>query len=54
MKKGIRLKGSLKEKMKKLFSIFISQVLGRVIGIFAAVILVYILYPQVFKIAFGQ
>jgi len=53
MKKKIELKGGIKEKFKSLFSIFISQVLGRVIGMVAAVILVYLLYPQVFTIALG-
>lgn len=53
MKKGIKLEGSLKEKGKTLLSVFISQILGRVIGMAAAVILVYLLYPEVFKIAFG-
>jgi len=41
-----------KEKIKNLFSIFISQVFGRVIGIAMAAISVYLLYPQVFKIVF--
>ena len=53
MKKGIKLQGSGKEKIKKLLSIFISQIFGRVIGMAAAVILVFLLYPEVFKIAFG-
>ena len=53
MKKGLKLTGSFKEKLKRMFSIFISQVLGRVIGIVAAAILIYFLYPQVFKIIFG-
>jgi glycerol-3-phosphate acyltransferase PlsY len=53
MKKGIKLEGSLKEKSKTLLSVFISQILGRVIGMVAAVILVFLLYPEVFKIAFG-
>ena len=53
MKKGIKLEGSGKEKIKKLLSIFISQIFGRVIGMVAAVILVFLLYPQVFKVAFG-
>jgi len=53
MKKGIKLEGSLKEKGKTLLSVFISQVLGRVIGMVAAVILVFFLYPEVFKIALG-
>ena len=44
--------GSFKEKLKGLFSIFISQVLGRVIGIVAAAISVFLLYPQIFKILF--
>jgi len=52
MKKGVRLAGSFKEKIKGLFSIFISQVLGRMIGIVAAAILVFLLYPQIFKILF--
>jgi len=53
MKKGMKIKGNLKEKIKGLFSIFISQVAGRVIGILTATISVLILYPQIFKIAFG-
>ena len=44
--------GSFKEKLKGLFSIFISQVLGRMIGIVAAAISVFLLCPQVFKILF--
>ena len=52
MKKRIELKGNFKEKIKNLFSIFISQVFGRVIGIAMAAISVYLLYPQVFKIVF--
>ncbi len=53
MKRGIKLGGTLKEKIKKLFSIFISQVAGRMIGIVVAAILVYIRYTQVFTIIFG-
>lgn len=53
MKKGLRLAGSLKEKLKNLFSIIIEQVAGRMIGILLAVILVYLLYPGEFKIAIG-
>lgn len=53
MKKGIELKGSFKEKIKKLFSVFISQVVGRVIGIFAAAISVWAFYPETFKVLFG-
>jgi len=49
---GISLDGSKKEKIKKLFSIFISQVAGRMIGIFAAILLVYIFYPTLLKIIF--
>ena len=63
MKKKITLKGKGKEKInpvrnntsngvKGLFSIFISQVAGRMIGILAAVILVLVLYPEIFKIVF--
>jgi len=52
MKKGIKLTGSGKEKIKSLISIFISQILGRVIGMALAVILIFFLYPDVFKIAF--
>jgi len=52
MKKGIKLAGSFKEKLKGLFSIFISQVLGRMIGIVAAAISVFLLSPQIFKILF--
>jgi len=50
MRKKITLKGKGKEKIKGLFSIFISQVAGRMIGILAAVILVLVLYPEIFKI----
>jgi glycerol-3-phosphate acyltransferase PlsY len=52
MKKGIKIGGNLKEKIKGLFTIFISQVLGRMIGILAAVILVLVFYPQIFKVVF--
>lgn len=52
MKRKLELKGNWREKIKGLFTIFISQVLGRVIGILAAIILVYLFYPQVFKIIF--
>ena len=52
MKKKIELKGTFKEKIKNLFQILISQVLGRVIGILNGAIFVLIFYPQVFKIAF--
>jgi len=48
MQRGIKLKGGL----KGLFKIFISQVVGRMIGILAAAILVYVLYPEIFKILF--
>jgi len=53
MKKGIKLKGTFKEKIKDLLSIFISQVAGRVVGMLAAAVLVYIFFPQVFKIVLG-
>jgi len=53
MKKKIKLNGSLKEKLKQLLLILISQLFGRVIGILVAAILVYILYPQTFKIIFA-
>jgi len=53
MKKGIKLKGNFKEEIKDLFSIFISQVAGRMIGIVIAAVLVYILYFEVFKIIFA-
>ena len=39
-------------KLKKIIAIIISQILGRVLGITLAVIVIYILYPDVFKIAF--
>jgi len=51
-KRKIQLEGKLKEKIKSLISIFISQILGRVIGMALAVILIFFLYPDVFKIAF--
>ena len=38
--------------IKGLFKIFISQVAGRMIGIGASVILVLVLYPEIFKIVF--
>jgi len=50
--KKIKLQGKGKEKLKSLFSIFISQVAGRMIGIGAAVILVLVLYPIIFQIVF--
>ena len=46
MKKGIN------PHTTNLFSILISQVLGRMIGLGAAAILVFLLYPQIFKILF--
>jgi acyl-phosphate glycerol 3-phosphate acyltransferase len=52
MKKGLKLEGNLRQKIKGLFTIFISQVLGRVIGIVAAVILLFFLYPTTLKIIF--
>jgi glycerol-3-phosphate acyltransferase PlsY len=52
MKKGLKLEGNLRQKIKGLFTIFISQVLGRVIGILAAIPLLFFLYPQTFKIIF--
>lgn len=42
-----------KIQFKKLFSIFISQVLGRVIGMGVATLFVFFFYPEVFKIAIG-
>jgi len=50
MKKKIKVEGKFKEKIKGLFAIFISQVLGRMIGILAAAILILIFYPQIFKV----
>jgi glycerol-3-phosphate acyltransferase PlsY len=47
----IKLEGNLKEKIRTLFTILISQVLGRMIGIFIALIVIFFLFPQVFKIA---
>ena len=41
MKKKIKLEGNFKEKLKGAFNIFISQVLGRMIGILAALILAF-------------
>jgi len=38
--------------LEKLVSVFISQILGRIIGILAAVIMIYIFYPKTFKILF--
>lgn len=52
MKRGeIDLKGNFKEKIKKLFTILISQVLGRMIGILIALIVVFIIFPLETKIA---
>lgn len=42
-----------KGKIKNLFSIFISQVVGRMLGILVAAILLYIIYPETFKIVLG-
>jgi glycerol-3-phosphate acyltransferase PlsY len=52
MKKGINLGGRAKEKIKKLFNIFISQVLGRMIGIIFSAILIFVLFPETAKIIF--
>jgi glycerol-3-phosphate acyltransferase PlsY len=52
MKKGLRLEGNLRQKIKRLFTIFISQVLGRVIGILVSAIFLFFLYPTTFKIIF--
>jgi glycerol-3-phosphate acyltransferase PlsY len=52
MKKGLKLEGNFRQKIKELFTIFISQVLGRVIGIVVAAILLFFLYPTIFKIIF--
>jgi glycerol-3-phosphate acyltransferase PlsY len=52
MKKGLKLEGNLRQKIKGLFTIFISQVLGRVIGIAAAIILLFFLYSTTLKIIF--
>ena len=52
MKRRLKLEGNLRQKIRGLFTIFISQVLGRVIGIVAAVILLFFLYPTTFKIIF--
>jgi glycerol-3-phosphate acyltransferase PlsY len=52
MKKGLKLEGNLRQKIKRLFNIFISQVLGRVFGILAGAILLFFLYPTTFKIIF--
>jgi hypothetical protein len=50
MRKGLKLEGNLRQKMKGLFTIFISQVLGRVIGILISAIVLFFLYPATFKI----
>jgi glycerol-3-phosphate acyltransferase PlsY len=52
MKKRLKLEGNLRQKIKGLFTIFISQVLGRVIGILAAAVLLFFIYPTTFKIIF--
>jgi glycerol-3-phosphate acyltransferase PlsY len=52
MKKRLKLEGNFRQKIKGLFTILISQVLGRVIGIVAAVILLFFLYPTTLKIIF--
>lgn len=52
MKKKIELEGKLKEKIRSLFKILTSQVLGRVIGILFSAILIFFLWPQTFKIIF--
>lgn len=51
-KRKLEIKGNLREKLKRLLNIFISQILGRVIGMFASAILIFLLYPQIFKITF--
>ena len=46
------MKKAINPHTTNLFSILISQVLGRMIGLGAAAILVFLLYPQIFKILF--
>ena len=46
------MKNGINPHTTNLFSILISQVLGRMIGLGAAAILVFLLYPQIFKILF--
>jgi glycerol-3-phosphate acyltransferase PlsY len=52
MKGKLKLEGNLRQKIKGLFNTFISQVLGRVIGILASIVLLFFLYPTTFKIIF--
>jgi len=52
MKRRLKLEGNFRQKIKGLFTIFISQVLGRVIGILVATVLLFFLYPSTFKIIF--
>ena len=52
MKRKLKLEGNLRQIIKEFFNIFISQVLGRVIGIGIATILLFLFYPETFKIIF--
>jgi len=52
MKRRLKLEGNFRQKIKGLFTIFISQVLGRVIGILVALFLLFFFYPSIFKIIF--
>lgn len=51
MRKKIETGKNFRERLKKLFIIFTSQILGRVVGILIAGFLVYLFYPSVFQIA---
>jgi glycerol-3-phosphate acyltransferase PlsY len=46
----IDLEGNLRAKVKKLFTILISQVLGRMIGILVALVVVFFIFPLETKI----
>lgn len=50
LKKEIKLEGNLVPKIKKLFFILISQVIGRVIGIVAAIVIAYFVDRRVLLI----
>jgi len=52
MKRRLKLERNFRQKIKRLFTILISQVLGRVIGILTSAILLFFLYPITFKIIF--
>ena len=52
LRKEIKLEGNLRKKFKKLFSMFTSQIIGRMIGLAGAIIAAYFFDPKTLLIIF--